>query len=292
MGDCHDSFFAYFVFFLAIFFLAKSRFSNARLLNRKTFFLFLLFCQNLAALAGHHRQILWVHQINFFPHFSLVMEPPQEAPPPQQANQHPRGHSSGVPNYRNDILVNIVEQQLPQGTEAWRNVALLYQNALNRTRGENICDNWVRKLCNNFKKPTGRPHNNLDRIFCCLKIERQIQRKGNAAILGATSDDSDHDNNIGSRESDNFSLGSGFNNNPEVAAATSQNDDGNWLADKQANSEEAEVVDAATVRPVNANCVCSQSLPTFIGGRPSGNVATGSVVLAMTSDARGGGGQG
>ncbi len=102
---------------------------------------------------------------------------------------------------------------------------------------------------------------------------------------GATSGELDHDNNIGSRESDNFSVGSGFDNNPEVAAATSQNDDGNRLADKQANSEEAEVVDAATVHPVNANRVHPQSLPTFIGS--SGNVATGGVVSAMTSDASG-----
>jgi hypothetical protein len=103
-------------------------------------------------------------------------------------------------------------------------------------------------------------------------------------MLGATSGESYHDNDIGSRELDNFSLGNGFDNNPKVAAATSQNDDGNWLADKQANSEEAEVVDAATVCLVNADCVHPQSLPTFIGGHPSGNMATGSEVLAMTSD--------
>jgi hypothetical protein len=66
--------------------------------------------------------------------------------------------------------------------------------------GEDICDNWVRKLCNNFKKPTGGPGDNSDRIFRCLEIERQIQRKANAAILGVTSGESDHDNDKGSRE--------------------------------------------------------------------------------------------
>ncbi len=54
----------------------------------------------------------------------------------------------------------------------------------------------------------------------------------NAAILGVTSGESDHDNDIGSRESENISLGSGFDNNPKVAAATSQNDDGDWLAEE------------------------------------------------------------
>jgi hypothetical protein len=60
---------------------------------------------------------------------------------------------SGVLNYFNDILIDIVKQQLLQGAEAWRTVALLYQNASNERdlcRGEDICDNWVRKLCNNY----------------------------------------------------------------------------------------------------------------------------------------------
>jgi hypothetical protein len=60
----------FFTFFRDFFFL-KSRFSDARLLNGKLFFLFLLFCQNLAALAGHHRKIFWVPQIDFFPHFPI-----------------------------------------------------------------------------------------------------------------------------------------------------------------------------------------------------------------------------
>jgi hypothetical protein len=172
---------------------------------------------------------------------------------------------------------------------------LLYLNAANKRdicRGEDIREDWVRKLCNNFKKLTGRPSNYSDQIFCCLKVECQIHRKENAAILGATSGELDHDNNIGSRELDNFALGSSFDDNSKVAAATAQNDDGDHLADKQANSEEVEVVDAATVCPVNANHVRPQSLLTFIGGCLSGNLATGSVVLSMTSDSRGGGGQG
>jgi hypothetical protein len=52
------------------------------------------------------------------------------------------------------MLINIVKEQLPQGLEAWRNVATLYQSAANKKelrRGEDIRDNWVRKLCNNFK---------------------------------------------------------------------------------------------------------------------------------------------
>jgi hypothetical protein len=34
------------------------------------------------------------------------------------------GRSVGVPNYKNDILINVVEEYLPQGLEAWRGVAM------------------------------------------------------------------------------------------------------------------------------------------------------------------------
>jgi hypothetical protein len=37
------------------------------------------------------------------------------------------GRSGGVPNYRNDILINVVKLYLPQGLEAWREVTLAYQ---------------------------------------------------------------------------------------------------------------------------------------------------------------------
>ena len=74
------------------------------------------------------------------------------------ADSQNRGHCSGciagVPNYQNDILVDIVEKELPLGHEAWRAVAFAYQNASNEENlwwGEDIWDNWVKKLCNNFK---------------------------------------------------------------------------------------------------------------------------------------------
>jgi hypothetical protein len=54
--------------------------------------------------------------------------------PPQQAKPCPCGCSSGVRNYCNDILVDIVRQLIAQNLEAWRNVALLYQNALNESK--------------------------------------------------------------------------------------------------------------------------------------------------------------
>jgi hypothetical protein len=149
-------------------------------------------------------------------------------------------------------------------------------------RGEDICDNWVSKLCMNFKKPTGKPGNTSDRIYHCLAIVRRIQRRLSAAILGVSSGKSFHDNYQGSKESDNFSFGGcGIcDDNLEVAAACAlRNDDGHEPVDTNeqqpchnANEEQVEVADVA----------CPQSLPNFIGGCPT----------VVTTVSRMGGGQG
>ena len=46
-----------------------------------------------------------------------------------------------------------------------------------------------------------------DRIYRCLTIERRIQRRASAAILGASSGKSLNENDQGSKESDDFSYG-------------------------------------------------------------------------------------
>ncbi len=54
------------------------------------------------------------------------------------------GRSGGVPNYRNDILINGIEEYLPQGLEGWRGAALAYQRESMETvlcRGEDLRDN-------------------------------------------------------------------------------------------------------------------------------------------------------
>jgi hypothetical protein len=110
------------------------------------------------------------------------------------------GRSGGVPNYRNDILIEVVELYLPQGLEAWRAVALVYQRESMETvlcRGEDLRDKWNRKLCNRMQKPTGKPGVNTDRIFQCIEIERRIQDEAAVAILGAESAESAHSRDDG-----------------------------------------------------------------------------------------------
>ena len=108
-----------------------------------------------------------------------------------------RGRAAGIKNYKNDVLIPIIERLLPQGTEGWRQVATAYHSASRESDvrdAEALRDNWVKKLCNNFKKPTGRTGENGDRIARCIAIERRIQDAANAAILGVSSAESDHDN--------------------------------------------------------------------------------------------------
>ncbi len=98
------------------------------------------------------------------------------------------GQPIGAPNYRNDILIKVVKLYPPQGLEAWRVVALAYQRDYMETHrrwGEDLWDNWNKKLCNRMQKPTGKPGVNTDRIFRCIEIERRIQDDAVAAILGA-----------------------------------------------------------------------------------------------------------
>ena len=96
-----------------------------------------------------------------------------------------RGRAAGTRNYRNDLLIPIVEGILPQGAEGWRLVAASYKTASGEPDlrdHEALRENWVKKLCNNFKKPTGRTGENGDRIAHCIEIERRIQEAANAAI--------------------------------------------------------------------------------------------------------------
>ena len=69
------------------------------------------------------------------------------------------GRKTGVPNYQNNILIRIVERLLPNGNKGWSLVALAYKEESgeeNLRSEDDLKKNWVRKLCNNMKKPTGR----------------------------------------------------------------------------------------------------------------------------------------
>ena len=98
----------------------------------------------------------------------------------------------GSVNYKNDVLIQIVSEILPNGEYGWNAVATAYQNISKEEvlRDTNdIKKHWIKNLCNNMKKPTGATGENGDRVNRCMKIEKKIMQKTNSGLLGFSSED-------------------------------------------------------------------------------------------------------
>ena len=172
------------------------------------------------------------------------------------------GRPIGAPNYNNNILIEVVERYLPQGLEAWRAVALAYQRESMEAvlrRGEDLRDNWNKKLCNRMQKPTGKPGVNTDRIYRCIEIERCIQDEAAAAILGVESAESAHSRDDG----ESALLDVDLTQDPFDPALDDVGNDGG-------DEEDEEVVAVNAVDDENVAAVAMvrprpQSLPSFVG---------------------------
>jgi hypothetical protein len=97
--------------------------------------------------------------------------------------------SKGKANYKVDILILVVEEKLPNGAQAWQEVAALYQARSGETLlrdHDDIMRHWVDKCCNKFKKPTGTPGDpKRDMILRCQQIHEWILKKSVSCIMGA-----------------------------------------------------------------------------------------------------------
>ena len=103
----------------------------------------------------------------------------------------PRG--KGKANYKVGLLIEVVEQKLPQGALGWQEVAALYhvrsQEGILRDH-EDIRCYWAEKLCNKFKKPTGDPGDPVrDQILHCQRIHARILQKSASVVMDAASDE-------------------------------------------------------------------------------------------------------
>ena len=68
------------------------------------------------------------------------------------------GRVAGLSNYKNGILLDVIEQLMPKGQVGWQAVADRYQIVSGETIArayDDIRRHFIEKLCNNFKKPTG-----------------------------------------------------------------------------------------------------------------------------------------
>jgi len=126
--------------------------------------------------------------------------PPPPRMPPGRGRGRGRGGGGrggrpvGAKNYKNGLLVDIIDELRPFGNNMWELVAQRYKEG----SGEDVLrdvkdikDHWVKKLCNNFKKPTGRTGDAGDRINRCIVIERNIQAQNEAGVMGASSGEED-----------------------------------------------------------------------------------------------------
>ena len=140
------------------------------------------------------------------------------------------GRKTGVPNYQNHILICIVERLLPNGNKGWHLVALAYKEESgeeNLRSEDDLKKNWVRKLCNNMKKPTGRMGADAkDQINQCIAIERRSLDKSSSGILGESSEDE---------------------MNPS-SSSSSSSEDGEYKQE-ESSEEEEEVVPGMQVQP-------------------------------------------
>ncbi len=95
--------------------------------------------------------------------------------------------AKGAKNYKNDLLVPIVAKILPNGEFGWAAVALAYQEQAQENDPHNADDlkrHWINNLCQNMKKPTGKPGKNSDRTHRCIVIEHKIMEKTQAGMMG------------------------------------------------------------------------------------------------------------
>jgi hypothetical protein len=69
-------------------------------------------------------------------------------------------HKKGLLNYKNNLLINIIEEILPYGELGWEAVAIAYQGKLNEEMQQDTINInkhcWMKKMCNGMKKAMGR----------------------------------------------------------------------------------------------------------------------------------------
>jgi hypothetical protein len=73
----------------------------------------------------------------------------------------------GSVNYKNKVLIKIINKLLPNGEVAWEVVCTAYFNQSKEKALRNMTDvrkHWIKNLCNNMQKLTGRTGKNGDRI--------------------------------------------------------------------------------------------------------------------------------
>lgn len=102
-----------------------------------------------------------------------------------------KGRAVGVPNYKNDVLINVVEAVLPDGALQWAIVAQRYQESSGERELRDSHDikrhfTTHKNLCDNGKKVTGSSAPK-PQVARCQDIWQKILRKSAASNCGGGS---------------------------------------------------------------------------------------------------------
>ena len=172
------------------------------------------------------------------------------------------GRRSGIPNYRNALLISIIEEIKPTGALQWQTVAEIYQlrsgEALMRNP-DDIKKHWHNTLCNKLNKPTGRTGGITDRILRCIRIQGNIMKKTDSVMMGIGSDD------------DTNYMYNGNNADDEDEDDKDEDEDG----DDDDDRKPAAMDDVTIARLVEESMVAAPPLPLLppadllLGGAPS-----------------------
>jgi hypothetical protein len=137
-------------------------------------------------------------------------------------------------NYKNDILINIILELLPNGEYGWHAVSFAYHEQSKEKdprNTDNLKRHWIKILCNGMKKLTGKPGGPDDRINRCISIEKRIMDKTHLGMLGLSSDDKDNVPRGSGAGEDNDPFGEelvgGGGVNESFESAQDEDDDGN-----------------------------------------------------------------
>ena len=97
------------------------------------------------------------------------------------------GRTSGIKNYKNDKkLLDLVEAHLPTGGFQWQRIAQLYRIAAQEDVERDPSDlknHFLKKLCNNGQKPTGRRKSTICPATKSLVLYHFHLRNDNAPLL-------------------------------------------------------------------------------------------------------------
>ncbi len=106
------------------------------------------------------------------------------------------GRAAGAKNYKKKVLLDVVKEILPHGSYAWEQVAVAYKEKSGESElrdKDDVKRHWVERMCNKYKKPTGKSGDENDFILKCQRVQRQIHKKSEAAVMGVNSQDSKSD---------------------------------------------------------------------------------------------------